>query len=73
MKFVFTGFRDKDLEKLIVAYGGQVTTAVSKSTTMVITKSADDDSTKVKKAEDFGIKVITLEAFLEVLKKENHF
>ena len=62
-KFVFTGFRNKLLEKYITDRGGQVSSTVSKSTTALVCKDNQDESTKVKKAESLGVKVLTLEEF----------
>jgi DNA ligase (NAD+) len=68
MKFVFTGFRNDVLEKYITERGGVVSSTVSKSTTAVICKSVDDESTKVKKAESLGIKIMTIEDFQKIYK-----
>lgn len=66
MTFVFTGFRNKDLEEAIEARGGSVTTSVSKKTTMLITKTEEDtESSKAIKARDLGVRVLALSAFLK--------
>lgn len=62
-KIVFTGFRDAELEKRIVALGGEVTGTVSKNTSMVVAKNIDDTSTKIKKARDLNIQVLTVADF----------
>ncbi len=68
-KFVFTGFRNTDLEKKIKSLGGTVTTSVSKTTTAVVRKdSSEKESTKVKKAEELGIEVINLDDFIKKFK-----
>lgn len=65
-KFVFTGFRNENLEKMIKSLGGHVSTSVSKSTTAVVRKdSSDKESGKVKKAEELGIEIINLPDFLK--------
>jgi len=61
--FVFTGFRDSDLEKYIAAYGGRVTSATSAKTTCVVAKDPEENSTKIKKAKELGIKVLSLADF----------
>jgi DNA ligase (NAD+) len=61
-KFVFTGFRSKELEAAIEALGGKVTTAVSKNTNYLVVKDLDDkSSSKSQKASDLGVLVITKE------------
>jgi NAD-dependent DNA ligase len=61
-KFVFTGFRSKELEAAIEALGGKVTTSVSKNTNYLVVKDpADKSSSKSQKASDLGVLVITKE------------
>jgi len=57
-KFVFTGVRDKELEKYLESEGGQVTTSVSSSTSYVICATKDSLSSKIKKATELGIPII---------------
>ena len=60
---VFSGFRDKDLEDFIQKNGGSVGNSVSKSTTLVVTKNPDDSSSKLKKAKENKIPILTKEDF----------
>ena len=62
-KFVFSGFRNKELEKIIEGNGGTVTTTVSKSTDYLIIKSDDEKSTKIDKAKEYGIVIMTVNDF----------
>jgi NAD-dependent DNA ligase len=63
---VFTGFRDKDLEKTIISMGGKVTTSVSKNTFIVICKDdTDKSSSKLVKAEENGTKIMTKSEFIK--------
>ena len=64
---VFTGFRDKDLEKQIVDGGGKVSTSVSGNTTLVI--YVDTSSSKYHEAIKRGIKTMTKDDFI---KKMNY-
>jgi NAD-dependent DNA ligase len=64
---VFTGVRDKDLEKLIVAAGGEVKTSVSKKTSIVVYAPDKPASTKLKDAEKNGIPTMTLAEFRDVI------
>ncbi len=61
MTVVFTGFRDKNLEKLITDANGRIVSAISGVTHILIVKNADDTSSKVKKAMELGIKIMTKE------------
>jgi DNA ligase (NAD+) len=68
--FVFTGFRNKQLEATIEEMGGKVNQAISKNVDVVITKDDDSSSSKVQKAKDLGLQVVTLDAFLRAYKLE---
>ena len=61
--FVFTGFRDKELEKKILARGGKISGNVSKTTTKVITKEIDEDAEKIKKAQELGVPIVLVSDF----------
>ncbi len=62
---VFTGVRNALLQREIEKYGGRVTSAVSKQTTIVIVKDLDFSSVKVTKAQQNGARVIPIEEFAE--------
>jgi NAD-dependent DNA ligase len=67
--YVFTGFRDTALEKQIMDLGGKVTSAISKKTTnLVILNEIKKSSTKLLKAKDLGIKIITKEELMIKIK-----
>ena len=66
-KFVFTGFRDKNLEKLIINDGGELTSSVSKNTTAVITTDKSGTNSKLAKAEELGIPIYLKNEFLKNL------
>ncbi|KAG1653621.1 hypothetical protein FOA52_007627 [Chlamydomonas sp. UWO 241] len=55
---VFTGVRDKALEKEIERGGGRVSTSVSKNTTLVFAKDPDESSNKLDLARSLGIKIV---------------
>lgn len=63
MNVVFTGVRDKELEKKIENGGGNVKSGVTKSLNYLIVKDKDSKSSKVEKAKELKIKIITLEEF----------
>lgn len=66
-KFIFTGFRNKDWEKLIVNSGGKVVTAISKNVDYLIVKNKTDKSSKIDKANELGIKILDMEEFSKMI------
>ena len=60
-KIVFTGFRNKDYEHMIEAAGGKIVTAISKSTDYLIVKDKNETSTKIEKANEFGVQIMSKE------------
>lgn len=52
---VFTGVRDKELEKVIVSKAGIVGSSVNKDTTHLVCKDPSSKSGKMQKARDLGI------------------
>lgn len=67
MTVVFSGFRDKDLEKRLVDLGYNVASSVSKNTNYVIVKDLTSSSSKVQKAQSLGVSIIGLDEFLQKL------
>jgi NAD-dependent DNA ligase len=63
--YVFTGIRDKDIEKIIIESGGKVSTTVSSKTTALIVKSYDDNTVKVKTAKELNIPIIEYSEFIK--------
>jgi NAD-dependent DNA ligase len=64
--YVFTGFRDPQLEKRITDAGGKVGTSVSSKTTAVIAADPEESSGKIDKAKALGIQIIPRAQFNEV-------
>lgn len=63
---VFTGFRDKELEKNIIKMGGKVSGSVSGKTFIVIYADGADKSTgKLKKASESGVKIMSKSEFIK--------
>jgi len=60
---VFTGVRNKELEAAIVAAGGEVSTTVGKKTTLVVAKDPEENSGKIKKAREMGIRIVGMAEF----------
>jgi len=65
--FVFTGFRDTELQATIESYGGEVKSGITKATTDLLTKNEDTTSSKAKKAKANGANVIQVDVFKESL------
>lgn len=57
---VFTGIRDKDLEVKIADRSGVIGSSINKNTTYLVAKDPSGGSSKLKKAADMGIKVISI-------------
>ena len=65
-KFVFSGFRNKEWEEFITENGGELSSSVSKNTSYLITTKKERDegsNSKVVKAKDLGIDIVTKEDF----------
>jgi DNA ligase (NAD+) len=60
---VFSGFRDKPLERDIIMRGGKVTTSVSGNTKYLIMKDINDRKGKALEAERRGIPLISIDQF----------
>lgn len=66
---VFTGFRDNELEEFIKLNGGSIKTSISSNIDYLIIKDSDTTSSKIKKAKELNIKIITKEEFENKFKK----
>ena len=66
LKIVFSGFRNKEWEQIIEEEGGKVVSTISKNTNILIAKKEDiedADNSKIKKALELKIKILTPEEF----------
>lgn len=61
------GYGRNDVKALIEAHGGVAGGSVSSKTTLVVAPKDERDSTKAKKAQSLGIKMITPTDFLDML------
>ena len=66
-KFLFTGFRNKDWEKIITDSGGKVVTAISKTTDYLVVKNKTDKSGKIDKANELGVKILDMGEFEKMI------
>lgn len=60
---VFTGFRNKDWEKIIENEGGKVSGSVSRNSTILVYNDGEETSGKYKKAKQLGIKTMSKSEF----------
>jgi NAD-dependent DNA ligase len=61
--FVFSGFRNKEFEKIVLDNGGKVNTTISKNTNYLIVKNKEEISTKIDKAKALGVTILDIEDF----------
>ena len=66
---VFTGFRDNELEQFIKLNGGSIKTSISSNIDYLIIKDSDTTSSKIKKAKELNVKIITKKEFENKFKK----
>lgn len=63
--YLFSGFRDKELEEKIVLKGGKVVTSISKTLSFLIIKEhTEKDSSKVQKAKELNIPILIKDELL---------
>ena len=63
LKIVFTGFRSNELEEYIQTNGGKIQNTVNNETNLLIIKDNNTPGTKIDKANELNIKIITKEEF----------
>lgn len=59
LKVVFTGVRDAEMEERIKSKGGKILSSVSKECNLLITKDVNSNSSKITKAKNLGIKILS--------------
>ena len=70
LKFVMTGFRNKLWEKLITDNGGEITSSVSKNTSVLICESYSDSSSKIEKARQNSVLIKDKKDFITYMNDE---
>jgi len=63
MIVVFTGFRNDNMQQTIELGGGKVGSSISGKTTIIIAKDPNENSSKLSKAHELGIKIMSLDDF----------
>lgn len=66
-KICFTGIRDRDLEEMIKNAGGEITNSISKNTSWLVADDPSSSSGKAVKARSFGIPVVTIDGFKNLI------
>jgi NAD-dependent DNA ligase len=65
--FLFTGFRDKGLEKQIEEKGGKISSSVSSKLNYLVALDPSETSGKLTKARELGTKIISRDQLVEML------
>jgi DNA ligase (NAD+) len=65
---VFTGFRSKEVEAELEKVGAKITTSVSKNTNLVVAADIEEASSKIVKANELGIEVMSKDVFMKTLE-----
>lgn len=68
VSFCFTGIRRKDLEELIESRSGKILSGVSRNLTYLVMKDKNSSSSKAVKAQELGVKLLSVEELEEMLK-----
>jgi NAD-dependent DNA ligase len=63
----FTGVRSKEAEEAIVAQGGSIASGVNSKTTILVAKDPTSTSGKMGKAQELGIKIMTISQLNKLL------
>tara|TARA_Y100000590_G_scaffold179768_2_gene204952 strand:+ start:975 stop:2912 length:1938 start_codon:yes stop_codon:yes gene_type:complete len=63
---VLTGFRDDKIISDILSQGGNITNTVNKKTSMVIVKSLDYTNSKIDKAKELGVKIMSMDELMSL-------
>mgnify|MGYP002651484093 CR=1 FL=1 len=66
--FCFTGVRDKNIEVAIVDNGGKIASGVSATLSYLVAKDPDENSSKLKKAKELRVEILTLEQAWEKVR-----
>ena len=68
-KIVFTGFRDKKVEEELENIGAKITGSVSSNTDFVIASNLNENSSKITKAKELEIELISKDEFYKSIGK----
>ena len=65
-KIVFTGFRDPDLQNKLELMGNKITSSVSGQTDYVVAANPSENTVKIAKAIENGVKIISREELMKI-------
>lgn len=65
--WVFTGYRDKEAQQTILDNGGLIGTGIKVNTTYLVTKDINGKSSKLEKARDLNINIISPDEMWDIL------
>lgn len=68
-KIVFTGFRDKEIQKELENIGAKISGSVSSNTDLVIAGDLSEKSNKIDKAKELEIELISKDEFYKLIGK----
>lgn len=68
-KIVFTGFRDKEIEEELENIGAKISSSVSSNTDLVIASNLNEKSSKITKAKELEIELISKDEFYKSISK----
>jgi NAD-dependent DNA ligase len=67
-KFVFSGFRNKDYERIIQENGGTIISTTSATTDYLVVKDKNIITGKVEKAIQLGIKIMSKDELQNIIE-----
>lgn len=67
MSICFSGFRNKEWETALSSKGHKLVNSVSKNTSILVVKDKEGTSSKIKKAQELGISILSLSEFEKLL------
>ena len=63
LNIIFTGFRDKELEKQVIELGGSIQSGVNKNTNILVAKDVNSTSSKITTAKKNKVQIKSLNEF----------
>jgi len=60
---LITGFRDEDFKMNIRNVGGKIASGISSNVDILVVKSMDSTTSKMKKAQELGVDIMTKDEF----------
>ena len=67
-KIVFSGFRNKEWEKMIEQSNGKIVTSISKSADYLVVKDKNAKTSKIQMALDAGVTIVSQDEFEDMIK-----